>query len=353
MTNDELLLRDYHPVSQLVTAQHRLTQPRFPAIDFHGHFADFYCPLYAAGRPWSPPDIPKVVDTMRQHGIQRVVNLDGFWEGFFGLTQQQILDVFRPWGDFFIHFVSVNTELAKAPGFEAYVRAHLHRAKGLGVRGVKLFKHTSIMLPQADGSFLPGRNIRIDDQRLSVIWATAAELDMPVLVHIADPVAFFQPVDRYNERYLELQAHPDWSFYGKTYPFEELMLAQCNLLKANPDTTFVIPHVGSHAEDLAFVSRCLEEFPNLFVDIAARIDELGRQPYTSRAFFQRHGDRILFGTDCASDTVEWLYTSYFRFLETWDEYFPAGNFPLYGIGLDDEVLRKVYRNNALRVLGEM
>lgn len=352
MNEDRLLLRDYRPVSQLRTQGHRLPCPKFPAIDFHAHFADFYCPLYAGGRPWSPPDIAAVVETLRKNGIRRVVNLDGFWDGFYGLSQERILDTFRPWGDFFITFVSVNTDLARVPGFEKYVRQHLCRARDLGARGIKLFKHVSIMLRQPDGSYTPGRNILIDDERLGVIWATAAELKLPVLAHIADPVAFFEPVDHRNERYLELQAHPDWSFYGKTYTFEELMEAQCNLLARNPDTMFVIPHVGSHAENLAFVSECLSHYPNLYVDIAARIDEMGRQPYTSREFFLAHQDRILFGTDAFTETAGWIYGSYYRFLETYDEYFQCGNFPAYGIGLPDSVLEKVYYSNALRVLGE-
>ncbi len=352
MSEDRLLLRDYHPRSQLKVQERHLHRPKFPAIDFHAHFADFYCPLYAGNGLWAPPDIPLVVETLREQGIRRIVNLDGFWDGFFGLSQEKILDIFQRWGDFFTTFVSINTDLAREPGFEKYVRNHLCRARELGARGVKLFKHVSIMRQQPDGTYAPGRNLLIDDERLGVIWATAAELKFPVLAHIADPTAFFEPVDERNERYLELRAHPDWSFHEKTYTFGELMEAQCNLLARNPDTTFVIPHVGSHAEDLAFVSDCLRRYPNLYVDIAARIDELGRQPYTARAFFLDHPDRILFGTDAFTETVGWLYKSYFRFLETYDEYFPCGNFHAYGIGLPDDVLEKVYCKNALRVLGE-
>lgn len=346
-----LYLHEYRPNSKLRVESHKLQKPRFPAVDFHGHFADFYCPLYAGGKPWSPPDIPEVIDTLRANGIHRVVNLDGFWDGFLGFSQRQILDVFRPYDDFFITFVSVNTERAKQPGFEPYVREHLSRARELGARGIKLFKHVSIMLPQDDGSYLPGRNILIDDERLRVIWATAAELGLPVLAHIADPEAFFDPVDEHNERYLELLAHPDWSFHSKTYAFAELLQAQRNLLSGNPDTTFIIPHAGSNGENLAFVSDCLERYPNMHIDIAARIDELGRQPYTARAFFERWQDRILFGTDVFPDTAGWVYGAYFRFLETWDECIPCGQFPAYGIGLPDDILRKVYSQNAERLLG--
>ncbi len=347
-----LYLHEYHPVSKLNVESHLLKKPRFPAVDSHGHFADFYCPLYTEGKTWSPPDIPRVIDTLQQSGIRRVVNLDGFWDGFMGLTQRQILDTFRPYDGFFVTFVSVNTERAKQPGFEPYVRQHLTQAREMGAKGVKLFKHVSVMLPQADGSYLPGRNILIDDERLNVIWATAAELGMPVLAHIGDPEAFFDPVDERNERYLELQAHPDWSFYGKTYGFAELMAAQRRLLAGNPDTTFIIPHVGSNAENLAFVSRCLEDYPNMHIDLAARIDELGRQPYTARAFFEQWQDRILLGTDVYTETASWVHGAYYRFLETFDECIPCGNFPAYGIGLPDGILRKIYFENADRLLGE-
>ena len=201
---------------------------------------------------------------------------------------------------------------------------------------------------------MPGRNIRIDDKRLAVIWDTARELKMPVLAHIADPEAFFDPVDQYNERYLELKAHPEWSYYNTgTYTFEELMEAQQNLLANNPDTTFIIAHVGSNSENLKFVGECLDKYPNMYIDIAARINELGRQPYSSRKFYIRYQDRILFGTDVYTHNLGYQYEPYFRFLETWDEYITGGMWPTYGIGLEDSILKKIYHDNAVKLIRDL
>ena len=179
---------------------------------------------------------------------------------------------------------------------------------------------------------------------------------MPVLAHIADPVAFFKPVNGRNERYEELLHHPDWSYAKEgLYTFEELMEMQENLLLENPNTTFILPHGGSYPENLGFVSHCLDQFPNLYIDIAERISELGRQPYTCRKFFHRYQDRILFGTDAYPSQMQRRYPPYFRFLETWDEYFDYSSYntrwKIYGIGLEDEILEKIYYKNAERVLG--
>lgn len=345
-----LYLHEYRPVTKVKTAAHDLRRPRFDAIDAHGHFADLYCPLYAGGQSWQRPDIGALVDFFRGMGIRRMVNLDGFWDGFLGLSMEHVFDTLRPWADFFITFVSVDTREAGKPGFDAKVRAHLNKARDLGAKGVKLFKHLSLMVEKEPYVFVPGRGLLPDDARLAIVWDTAAELGLPVLIHIADPPAFFDPVDAQNERYLELRAHPDWAYHGSgTYTFEELMRAQCNLLARHPRTTFIIPHVGSHAENLAFVTDCMRRHPNMIVDIAARVGELGRQPYTARAFFERFADRILFGTDAFSHDMHWRYPPYFRFLETLDEGIANGH--TIGIGLDDATLRKVYYENARRVLG--
>jgi predicted TIM-barrel fold metal-dependent hydrolase len=208
--------------------------------------------------------------------------------------------------------------------------------------------------------------VAIDDERLDPLWAAAAELDLPVVIHIADPIAFFRPLDAANERYEELSGHPDWHFWptrpaGRPdepgFPtFDELLAGFDRLVGRHPATTFVGAHVGCAAEDLGLVSRMLDAHPNLSVDIAARLGELGRQPYTARAFFLRHVDRILFGTDAPADPA--VYRLHYRFLETWDESFDygtdevpgQGRWQIHGLGLPDDVLRAVYRDNARRVL---
>ncbi len=349
---DPVYLKDYKPTSKLKVKSHTVDRAKFPTIDCHGHFADFFCGIYAGDGGWVKPDIPRIVEAFQGYNIQKVVNLDGFWHGFLDMSLEDILVPFREYPDFFINFVSIYTELAKKPGFDQYIRQHLTQAKELGVRGVKLFKLTSLYVETGPYQFEPGLNISIDDDRLSPIWKTAAELDMPVLVHIGDPEAFFDPVDKHNERYLSLLRNPEWAYYGKgTYSFEELMQAQKNLLSKNPDTTFIVAHVGSNAENLAFVSECLDAYPNMYVDLAARFDELGRQPYTAREFFIKYQDRILFGTDVYTHNLGYVYDLPFRFLETFDEYITGGFWPTYGIGLEDDIRKKIYHDNAAKILG--
>jgi hypothetical protein len=181
-------------------------------------------------------------------------------------------------------------------------------------------------------------------------------------------VAFFAPINRLNERFEELNNHPDWSFHGKDFPSnEELLAARDRVFAKHPKTTFVVLHVGNFAENLAHVSRMLDRFPNTLVELGARIGELGRQPRTSRKFFEKYQDRILFGTDATPNGFEFpqqlfgdeLYKIYYRFLETEDEYFdyapapvpPQGRWRIYGIGLPEAILDKVYRKNAIRLLG--
>ena len=189
---------------------------------------------------------------------------------------------------------------------------------------------------------------------------------MPVAIHISDPEAFFLPIDRFNERWEELHAHPSWSFHGKDFPSNrELQEARRNVMRKHPGTQFVCLHVAD-SEDLPYVSECLDSHPNMHVDIAARIGELGRQPRTARRFFEKYQDRILFGTDATPHGDEFpqqvfndqLYEIYYRFLETDDEYFdyapakipPQGRWRIYGINLPEPVLRKVYFENAARQL---
>ena len=199
---------------------------------------------------------------------------------------------------------------------------------------------------------------QVDDARLDPLWETAADLNIPVLIHIADPVAFFDPLDAYNERWEELIAHPDWHFPSPPYPaFTKLIGQFANLILRHPKTTFIGAHVGCYAENLVWVSDLLERAPNFYVDISARISELGRQPYSARRFFLNHTDRILFGTDMGPDLE--TYRIYYRFLESDDEYFNygkseipgQGRWQIYGLHLPDDVLKKVYSDNAKNIFG--
>ena len=174
---------------------------------------------------------------------------------------------------------------------------------------------------------------------------------------IADPVAFFEPLDETNERWEELQAHPDWQFPSPPFPpFQALVDGLANIVARHPGTDFIGAHVGCYSENLQWVGALMQRCPNFYVDISARISELGRQPYSSRRFFIDHADQIMFGTDSGPrlDT----YQTYYRFLETDDEYFNyagerqpgQGRWAIYGVYLPDDVLHKVYFGNAERVI---
>jgi predicted TIM-barrel fold metal-dependent hydrolase len=225
-------------------------------------------------------------------------------------------------------------------------------AKRQGASGLKVFKDLGLGYRNPDGSL-----VRVDDPRWDGIWEACGKLGLPVLIHTADPRAFFEPIDATNERWEELKRHPDWSFHGPGFPTYDGLLEQLLAVVArHPQTTFIAAHVASSAEDLGALTGWLDRYPNLNVDIAARIAELGRQPYTARKFAVKYADRILFGTDGPRVPERLRY--HWRFLETMDEYFPyaenafppQGFWRIYGLGLDDEVLRKVYYQNAVRLI---
>jgi predicted TIM-barrel fold metal-dependent hydrolase len=223
----------------------------------------------------------------------------------------------------------------------------------MGCRGLKISKRLGLGYKDKSGKI-----ITVDDPRIDPIWAKCGELGIPVEIHVSDPKAFFTPVDRFNERYDELGEHPDWSFYGDEFPSkEDILEARNRVIEKHPNTIFIGAHFGNLPEELGVVGQWLDTYPNFYVDIDARISELGRQPYTARNFFIKYQDRILFGTDTPCNAE--AYRLYFRFLETDDEYIdptPAhklqGRWMIYGLYLPDEVLEKVYNKNALIIFHE-
>jgi predicted TIM-barrel fold metal-dependent hydrolase len=237
----------------------------------------------------------------------------------------------------------------------------IHEAVRLGAQGVKISK--SLGMGQVDRD---GHLIAIDDPRLEPIWAKAGELGLPVLIHTADPEAFFHKPDGRNERYEEILGSPEWSRYGKPPSREELFAQRERLLARHPEVNFIGAHFGMQEDDLAQAAALLDRIPNYYVDTAAVVHALGRQPFTAREFFIRYQDRILFGTDGGFGLVaegpgwtpERLFRSYFEFLETRNEYveYPLwgthnqGRWRVYGLDLPDEVLAKVYAGNAERLI---
>lgn len=344
MMQNQLLLSQYTPVSELQTAEHPVPFPKYPVFDVHTHFG----PTYMGECFEQTFDIAREVEQMRSFGVYAVVNLDGMT----GSCLDRMLEKTRGWEDFFVTFAGVTLQGFGTPSFEREARQEIFRLHEKGVRGLKFFKEFTLDRRDAAGNRIP-----LDDSRYQVLWQTAAELDMPVLMHVGDPPAFFKPIDARNERYDELVAHPEWSFYQKgTFSFEELMEMQKNLLARNPRTQFIFPHGGSWSENLAWVGSCLDQYPNMYLDIAARVSELGRQPYTAKEFCETYSTRILFGTDGGPGNKGYPY--YYRLLESRDDYFPYSSAPIppqgrwniYGLGLSDQALRNIYHANAERLI---
>jgi predicted TIM-barrel fold metal-dependent hydrolase len=329
----DLKLSDFHPRSMLRAPAHELKRPKFPVIDYHNHLD-----------AQEPDEVLKIMD---ECGIERVVNIT-MQTGEAALQMIEKFHTAAP--DRFSTYGWMDWSDLPRPGFFERSVERLERLVEKGACGLKIWKDLGTVVRDADGSLL-----RIDDERLAPLFEKAAELSVPIMYHIADPDAFFLPIDNTNERYEELAAHPEWSYFGSHFGKEELLAQRDRVFARHPKTTFVGAHVAEHPEDLAYVSRLLEKHANLFVDIGARCAELGRQPYTAREFFVKFSDRILFGTDLIPE-VE-MYRLHFRFLETRDEYFDypshasrQGRWNIYGLYLPDDVLRKVYRENALRLL---
>lgn len=323
--------------------------PKYPVIDCHTHFGRLFGAMINDSNYFDRYETRETVEKIKSYGVRKVVNLDGG----FGEEALRMMEKVRGFEDFILPFGQVDVERFEEPEFEHEVYQTVKRHHENGFKGLKFWKIIGLGLRDREGRFL-----RPDDERLRCIWQSAAEFDLPVLFHIGDLCAFFEPADEKNEYIDTFREHPEWLFAeDRYYRFAELMAMQENLLRQNPGTTFIIPHVGSFAENLAQVGEWLDRFPNLYVDIADRLNELGRQPYTARAFFRRYADRILFGTDLLPTDTE-RYPIYWEFLETFDEYFPyrtkngvmLGDWNIYGIGLEDDVLEKIYFRNAQAVL---
>jgi predicted TIM-barrel fold metal-dependent hydrolase len=253
------------------------------------------------------------------------------------------------------------------PGFGERMAESLARCADLGARGLKIFKELGLRHRDGDGDLIP-----VDDARLDPLWATAGRLGLPVLIHTADPLAFFGPLDEHNERREELALHPDWHFGRPEFPGHDEVLAQRNrVLERHPGTTFIGAHLGEYPERLDYVDACLERYPNFCVDTSARIGEIGRHPAEeARAFFLKHADRILFGSDLvygwnafgdtdASENVsesQGFYVAHWRFFETDERQIEHPGYPIAGpwrvdaIGLPDEVLQKLYFRNVQRLI---
>ena len=341
-----MLLENFRPQSRLVTKTTQVNRPKFPVIDAHNHLGEPF------GGGWDKKPLPELLDQLDQAGVIAYVDLDGGW-GEDILNAH--LDHFKqPAPQRFHIFGGVDwskwAELGEA--FPEWAARRLTVQKQRGAEGLKIWKPFGLHVRDQQGVL-----VRVDDPRLDPLWQAAGELGLPVLAHVADPVAFFDPIDETNERWEEIGSHPDWAFTSPPFPsFMSILEGFYNLVRRHPATTFIGAHVGCYGENLGWVGRMLDDCPNYFIDISARLGELGRQPYSARRFFSQYQDRILFGSDMSPDLD--AYRLCYRFLETDDEYFNynlgeipgQGRWHVCGLYLPDDVLEKIYNKNAARVL---
>ena len=355
MAVKDVLLKDFRPDCLLKVAEHIPAQARFPVIDAHNHLFGELSPerlievMDAVGvRVWvnvtGNVTMPLVDNTYTIARRPLEVFQENYMARYPGRFAALTMSDFAQWGD---------PLLLKDPGWVGRCIEHLEADLARGACGLKVTKELGLRFRDSEG-----RQLGVDDERLDPIWERAGQLGLPVLIHVSDPIAFFLPIDERNEHYLTLQEFPGWSFHDAPIGKWELLEQRNRMIARHPHTTFWLPHMANHPENLAAVSALLDRFPNVVIDFSARIDELGRQPYTAHDFFVRHQDRILFGLDMPV-SVE-AYRCYFRFLETRDEHFDypdyIGRFGVYtrwklcALDLPEAVLRKIYYQNALRII---
>ena len=324
---------DYRPKSTVVAPEHLVPRAKFPVVDSHSHLRI------------STDNIEQTIKEMDALNLRVLVNLSGGS----GEQLKQLVETIRTsrYPDRFRVFANVNFNGAGAPGWKEKEIAGLEQAVKDGAIGLKIFKNLGLSAKKADGS-----RLKVDDPDLDPIWQTAARLNIPVIIHVADPAQFFEPIDYKNERWLELALFPNRQYPREQFPsFEDLMGERDRMFARNPKTRFINAHFGWHGNDFGRAAKHLDTLPNVVLEVGAVLYEFGRQPRASREFFTKYQDRVLFGKD-AYEPSEYPY--YWRVFETNDEYFDYYRgyhafWKLNGMGLPDAVLRKLYYQNALRI----
>jgi uncharacterized protein len=331
----DLGIRQYKPKSTLVAPAHPVPRARYPVIDVHSHHFDLSAERWAT-----------IVREMNALNLRLLVNLSG---GTGDELKQKIAVVAgSPAPTRMVQFANLDFDDLNQFGYGLRAAARLEADVKAGARGLKIYKNLGLTLKRSNGQRMP-----VDDPELDPVWAMCARLHIPVLIHTGEPAPFFEPVDEKNERWLELQVHPERRRPPSNFPtFEALMAERDRLFTKHRNTTFIAAHFGFHANDLARLSAILDKMPNVYTETGAILAELGRQPRTARAFFVKYQDRILFGKD-SYEASEYPY--YWRTFETADEYFDYYRdyhafWKLYGLDLPDIVLRKVYYGNALKIV---
>lgn len=324
----------YDPVSTLKVPEHILTHAKFPFIDVHNHQWNL-----------SEQSIPQLLQEMDKLNMAVMVNLSG---GNGQKLKEMTQNVSTKAPGRFIVFANIDFNGVGEDGWTSKAVQQLEADVKNGANGLKIFKNLGFSVKDK-----AGKRVAIDDPRLGPIWEKCGELKIPVLIHTADPKPFWDPVDEHNERWLELVTHPRRKRAANDpEPWEQLIEEQHRMFKQHPSTIFIAAHFGWYPNDLGHLGRLLDELPNMMIEFGAVIAELGRQPRAAKQFFEQYQDRIMFGKD---SWVPAEYATYFRVLETDDEYFPYHKkyhafWRMYGMGLPDGILKKIYFKNALRVI---
>ncbi len=330
----EMGFEEYNPNSTLVVPGHEVSKAKFPFIDVHSH-----------QRSMTPESLTGLVSDMDALNEAVMVNLSG---GSGEDLKNKIANIQKNFPDRFVVFANVDFDGVGAKGWTEKAVAQLEEDIKNGAKGLKVFKSLGLRNVDSDG-----KRLAVDDERLDPIWEKCGELGVPVLIHSADPKSFWEAMDSHNERWLELKTHPRRKRSDiDPAPWQQIIEEQHRMFKKHPDTKFINAHMGWYANNLSRLGELLDEIPNMNVGIAAVIAELGRQPRNAREFFVKYQDRILFGKDSWRPEE---FPTYFRVLETEDEYFPYYKkyhafWAMYGLALPDEVLKKVYYKNALALI---
>jgi predicted TIM-barrel fold metal-dependent hydrolase len=334
-TRPTMQVGEYDPRSTLVVPEHPKTRAKFPFIDVHGHQGTLNAEQAA-----------KLVREMDELNMGLMVNLSG---GSGDALVARLASLKGRYPTRFVIFANMNLREVNRPDFGPWAAAQLERdVKVGGASGLKVFKELGMDTRDANGNRIP-----LDDPRFDPVWAKAGELGIPVLIHTAEPAEFFKPLDKYNERWLELVLNPRRARPPDRYPpFDSLMAEQHRVFRKHSKTTFINAHLGWYGADLAHLGALMDSLPNMMTELGAVIYEIGRQPRAGRAFFIKYQDRIMMGKDSYEQNE---YHTYFRIFETADEYFPYYRnyhafWRMYGMDLPDSVLQKVYYRNALRVI---
>ena len=333
-SNAKMDFESYNPPSTLVVPEHKVTRAKYPFIDVHNHQFDM-----------PEKDLGILIKDMDRLNMQVLVNLSGESGN---RIRKSVANIKEHYPKRFIVFANVDFDKVGEPGWGERAAKQLEEDVKNGANGLKVYKNLGFSVVDVNG-----KRVTVDDPRLDAVWEKAGELKIPVIIHTADPKSFWDPVDANNERWLELTTHPNRKKDNNNpAPWDTLIAEQHRMFRNHPKTTFIAAHFGWYPNNLQKLGQLLDEMPNVVVEFGAVIAELGRQPRAAKQFFTKYQDRILFGKD------SWVpdeYATYFRVLETEDEYFPYHKkyhafWAMYGMGLPDDILKKVYYKNALRII---